>query len=227
MNWGDRGDKREMEERLSEFPLNCLRLSFSSTCLISSHLCRPYNLVNLYASYFLPPSLPHPPLLLTVQTLSRELLMTHAVDEVSLIDVVRMRNLNLHSCASGSPLVPNCCAAGCVDCHCGNGGVHGDEGDGNDGWGILGWCSKGSATPEDEFTKQKFKKRADGFPHGSTELFWCIHYSSELEIGGMNEYNQKLLSYLFQGQVVGGSALSSTPSLRPLPCVPSMLGGER
>lgn len=40
-------------------------------------------------------------------------------------------------------------------------------------------------------------------------------------------FNLNFMSYLFQGQVVGGSALSSTPPLRPLPCAPSMLGGGR
>lgn len=83
--------------------------------------------------------------------------MTHAV---SLIDEVmlRTRSLNLHSCAGGSPLAPDCCGAGCVDCHYESGGVHGDEGDGCDGWSILGCCSKGSATPEDQFISTNVDK---------------------------------------------------------------------
>ena len=61
------------------------------------------------------------------------------------------RSLDLHSCAGGSPQAPSCCGVECVDCHCGNGGARGDgEGDGNDGWGVLGWCSKGSVTPEND-----------------------------------------------------------------------------
>ncbi|TNN72943.1 hypothetical protein EYF80_016872 [Liparis tanakae] len=61
-----------------------------------------------------------------LQTLSKELPMTHAV---SLIDEVmpRTRSLDLHSCAGGSPLAPDCCGAGCVDCHYESGGVHGHE----------------------------------------------------------------------------------------------------
>lgn len=83
--------------------------------------------------------------------------MTHAEDGVSPVDIVTQskRSLNLHSCAGGSPPAPNCHGAGCVDCHYGNGGVHGDEGYESDGWGVLGWCSKGSATPEDEEVKTK------------------------------------------------------------------------
>lgn len=86
--------------------------------------------------------------------------MTHAVDEAPLIAVVtlRRRSLNLHSYAGGSLLGPGYCDAGCVDCHCGSGGVHGDEGDGNDGWGILGRHSKGSAKPVDDFIKKKVKQ---------------------------------------------------------------------
>lgn len=89
--------------------------------------------------------------------------MTHVVDEASLIAVatLRKRSLNLHSCAGGSLLGLGCCDAGCVDCHYGNDGVHGDEGDGNDGWGVLGWYSKGSAEPKDDFIKRKFRQMAD------------------------------------------------------------------
>ncbi len=80
---------------------------------------------------------------------------------MSLIDVATpRRSLNLHSCAGGSPLAPGCCSAGCVDCHYGNGGVHGGGGDGSDGWGVLCWCSKESATPEDDFIEQIFRQRA-------------------------------------------------------------------
>lgn len=145
-------------------------------------------------------------LLVTVQTLNRELLMTHVVP---LIDVVmlRRRSLNLHSCAGGSPLVPGCCGAGCVDCHYGNGDVHGDEDDGNGGWGALGWHSRGSATPDDNFIG-KGLDTAKTFP---------------IEV--LNVVNQNLLSYLLQRQVVGGSSLGSTPPFRPLHCAPSMLRG--
>lgn len=89
--------------------------------------------------------------------------MTHVVDEVSPIGVAtQRRSSSLHNCADGSPLVPDCRGSGCVDCRCGNGGVHGDEVDEWDGWGVLGWCSMGSATPEDDFIEQKFKQGADG-----------------------------------------------------------------
>lgn len=117
----------------------------------------------LCAFYFPPQSLRHPPPNLTVQTLSKELLMTHAVDKASPTDVVTPRtSLNLHSCAGGSPLAPGHCSAGCVDCHYGNGGVHGDEGDDEfDGWGVLDQRSKGSATPEDNFIKQRFRQTLD------------------------------------------------------------------
>lgn len=134
--------------------------------------------------------------------------MTHVVDEVSLIDVVtqRTRSLNLHSCAGGSPLAPDRLGAGCVDCHYGNGGVRGDEGDGSDGLGVLGWWSRESETPG-----EKLRKKADE----------ALNYSNAVKL------NQELLSYLFQGQMVGGSALNCTPPLWPLPCAPSMLRGGR
>lgn len=97
--------------------------------------------------------------------------MTHVVDEASVIDaVMQRRSLNLHSSAGGSPLAPDCLGACCVDCHYGSGDGHGDEVDGSDSWGVLGWCSKGSGTPEDDFTKQKFRQRADGFTCRGTGL---------------------------------------------------------
>lgn len=85
--------------------------------------------------------------------------MTHAVDEVSpnVAVMPSTRSLNRHSCAGGSPPAPDCCGAGCVDCHCGNGGVHANEGDGCDGWGIFGCRSKGSATPGEEFFTKTVK----------------------------------------------------------------------
>ncbi|KAG7237698.1 hypothetical protein INR49_032144 [Caranx melampygus] len=76
-----------------------------------------------------------------MQTLNRELPMTHVVDKVSPNDVVMLwrRSLNPRSCAGESPLVLGCCSAGCVDCHYGNGGVHDDEeDDGCAGWAVLG-----------------------------------------------------------------------------------------
>lgn len=78
--------------------------------------------------------------------------MTHVEDGVSPFDIVMQTkmSLGLHSCAGGFLLAPNCHGAGCADCHCGNGGVHGDGGYWSDGWGVLGWSSKGSATPEDD-----------------------------------------------------------------------------
>lgn len=97
---------------------------------------------------FLAPSLPcYPSLLLapvhlTVQTPSRALLMTRA--EVSATgEATLRRSLNRRSCASASPLVPSCHGDGCADCHCENGGVHGDEGGWGDGWGVRNWCSTG------------------------------------------------------------------------------------
>lgn len=94
---------------------------------------------------------------LTVQTLSRELLMTHAADVVLINDVMvlRRRNLNLHSCAGGSRLAPGRCSTGYVDCHYGNGGVRDDEGDESDGWDVLGLCPKSFATPVEDFNMGK------------------------------------------------------------------------
>lgn len=96
--------------------------------------------LNRVSVLFSPPSLLLYPVLLTVPTLSRELPMTHVVDEASVIPVVmlRKRSLNLHSYAGESPLGCGCRGAGCADCRYGNGGVHGDEGDGFDSWDILG-----------------------------------------------------------------------------------------
>lgn len=81
-------------------------------------------------------------------------------DKVSPVDEVTLRrSLNLHSCAGGSPLVPGCRSAGCVDCHYGNGGVHADEEDGErDGWGVLGRCSRVSAAPARDFIKQRLRQ---------------------------------------------------------------------
>ena len=101
-----------------------------------------------------------PPPILTAQTQSRELPMTHAADKASAVDVVTLRRTSsdLHSCAGGSPLAPGRCSAGCVDCHSGNGGVRGGEGAGEpDGWVVLGWCSKGPATSEEDFYQAKFE----------------------------------------------------------------------
>ena len=147
--------------------------------------------------------------------------MTHAVDEVSRVDIVTQwtRSLNLHSCAGGFPLAPDCRDAGCVDCHYGNGGVHGDEGDVSDDWGVLLWCSKGSATPGDE---SYLMQSAEGLTRRHNELSDVMSWRREHKYA-----KSEMVSYLFQLQVVVGSALNSTPSLRPLPCAPSMLGGGR
>lgn len=68
-------------------------------------------------------------------------------------------------------MAPNCHGAGCVDCRYGNGGVHGGEVDGSDGWAVLDCCSKGSAAPEDDVFVQKYRQVADGITCGRTELF--------------------------------------------------------
>lgn len=92
----------------------------------------------------------HLPLHLTVQILSTEPPMTHV--EVSATGEVmqRKRNLNRHSCASASPPVPSCHGDGCGDCHCGNGGVHGADGDRVGCWGVLEWRSTGLAIPDND-----------------------------------------------------------------------------
>lgn len=87
--------------------------------------------------------------------------MTHVEDRVSPFDIVtrRKRSLGLHSCAGGSPPAPSCHGAGCADCHCGNGGAHGDGSYWSDGWGVLGWRSKGSATPEVDVITETLSQR--------------------------------------------------------------------
>lgn len=92
-----------------------------------------------------PPSLLH---LLTAPTLSRELLMTHLEGSPIAVVMQRRRSLNLHSCAGASPPAANCHRDGYVDCHFVNGAVCGDEGGGSNSWDVLGWHSRGSATPE-------------------------------------------------------------------------------
>lgn len=48
---------------------------------------------------------------------------------------------------------PGCYDAGCAGCRYGNGGVHGDEGDGDESWGVLGWCPRCYATSENNFIR--------------------------------------------------------------------------
>lgn len=73
--------------------------------------------------------------------------MTHV--EVSAAGEVtpRKRSSNRRSCASASPPVPSCHGDGCADCHCENGGVHGDEGGRGNGVVVRDWCSTALARP--------------------------------------------------------------------------------
>lgn len=99
-----------------------------------------------------------PLLLITVQTLNRELQMTRGAEELPLIDVMmKWRSLDLRSCASESLLATDCCGAGCVCCRCGNGDVSADEGDEREHWGVLDCCSTGPATPGGNIMKLKIR----------------------------------------------------------------------
>lgn len=80
-------------------------------------------------------------------------------------------------------MAPSCHGAGCVDCHYGNGGVHGGVVYWSGDWSALDCCSKGSAAPEGDVT-------ADGITCRRTELF-C-----ELENGGTTLAQTKLLVIL-------------------------------
>lgn len=142
----------------------------------------------LYSSCFPPQSLIHSPPLLTVQTLSREHLMTHVVDKVSPTDVVMpwRRSLNPRSCAGGSPLVLGCCSAGCVDCHYGNGGVHDDEeDDGCAGWVVLGQSSMESSTPENNCIKQTSGQMLE-----SPSIKWSQSHIGVILVPGVGGWEQ-------------------------------------
>lgn len=98
-------------------------------------------------------------LLVTVQTLSRAPRTTRGGPSLTDVATLQRRSSDRRSCAGGSLLAPGCCDADCVGCRCESGGARGDGCVVGGGRCVLGWCSKGSATPGDERTKLKDKKK--------------------------------------------------------------------